>query len=218
MQQSLLLDDSDREPFAEAEPFTGLLEGLYQRGWSIQRNFLPPSLIARLRDEAQAQWRDGVFQAAAIGRGDEREVRPEIRGDQIHWLDTANAAPAQHDYLTTMERLRTHANRTLLLGLERFEVHAARYPEGHGYRRHLDRFRGSEERLLTCVLYLNEDWRAEEGGALRLYTGEGEVEVLPEAGTLAAFITEGMWHEVLPATRPRLAMTGWYRRDGAFPL
>lgn len=218
MQHSLVSDDPVRDPLARTEPFTTLLDELYQKGWSVQRDLFSPPLIARLREEALAQWRDGAFLPAAVGRGEGRSVHPEIRGDQVHWLDPANAGPGQRDYLSTMERLRLLANRTLFLGLEHFEVHAARYPEGRGYRRHLDRFHGSEERRLTCVLYLNEAWRANHGGALRLYTDEGEVEVFPEAGTLAAFITEGMWHEVLPATRPRLAMTGWFRREGALPL
>jgi len=36
--------------------------------------------------------------------------------------------------------------------------------------------------------------------------------LLPEAGTFVAFLAERFPHEVLPARRPRLALTGWFRR------
>ena len=37
---------------------------------------------------------------------------------------------------------------------------------------------------------------------------------LPQAGTLALFLSADMPHEVLPATRERLSLTGWFRRRG----
>ena len=38
--------------------------------------------------------------------------------------------------------------------------------------------------------------------------------MLPQAGTLALFLSGEMPHEVLPATRERLSLTGWFRRRG----
>jgi SM-20-related protein len=38
------------------------------------------------------------------------------------------------------------------------------------------------------------------------------LDVLPEGGTLVAFLSERFQHEVLPARRERLALTGWFRR------
>jgi len=67
--------------------------------------------------------------------------------------------------------------------------------------------------VLSCVLYLNDAWLPEHGGALRMHFDDrSPVDVLPEAGTLVAFLSAQLDHEVLPATRPRLALTGWYRR------
>ena len=42
--------------------------------------------------------------------------------------------------------------------------------------------------------------------------------VLSEAGTLVVFLSADVPHEVLPATRDRLSLTGWFRRrgDGVF--
>ena len=50
---------------------------------------------------------------------------------------------------------------------------------------------------------------------MRLYLADGrELDVLPEAGTLVVFLSADLPHEVLPATRERLSLTGWLRRRG----
>jgi Rps23 Pro-64 3,4-dihydroxylase Tpa1-like proline 4-hydroxylase len=87
------------------------------------------------------------------------------------------------------------------------------YPPGTFYRRHRDSFRGDDARVLSGVLYLNDAWTAGDGGALRLYLGGGETrDVLPVAGTLICFLAPRYEHEVLPASRERLAVSGWFLR------
>ena len=105
--------------------------------------------------------------------------------------------------------------RRSLLGLFSFEGHYAIYPPGAGYRRHRDRFRDDDARVLSCVLYLNAGWSMQDGGALRMHFDGGQQgDVLPIGGTLVCFLSERFEHEVLPATRERLALTGWFRRRG----
>jgi len=104
-------------------------------------------------------------------------------------------------------------NQSRFLGLLSFEGHYAIYPPGAFYRRHRDRFRDDDTRVLSCILYLNEGWRRADGGALRIHLGEGVVrDVLPAAGTLACFLAERYEHEVLPTSRERLAVSGWFLR------
>jgi SM-20-related protein len=104
-------------------------------------------------------------------------------------------------------------NRDLMAGLADFEGHFARYPAGSAYARHIDRLVGSDARAISTVLYLNEGWQPEDGGALRIYLGGGRsADVLPEGGRLVAFLSDRFEHEVLPATRERLSFTGWFRR------
>ena len=76
-------------------------------------------------------------------------------------------------------------------------------------------FRGSAPfgvRVVSCVLYLNDGWKASDGGALRIYCDDDVREVMPVGGTLVCFLSERFEHEVLPATRERLSITGWFRR------
>jgi SM-20-related protein len=120
--------------------------------------------------------------------------------------------------LAELEALRVAVNRQMLLGLLEFEGHFARYEPGTGYERHYDQFRGTSRRQLTVTLYLNEDWRAAYGGNLRIHLDDADspraIDVMPAGGTLVSFLSARFAHEVLPATRQRLAMTGWFlRRD-----
>jgi SM-20-related protein len=69
--------------------------------------------------------------------------------------------------------------------------------------------------LLSVVLYLNEGWQSQWGGRLRLWPDpDAQVvatEVEPRAGTLVAFLSEKIPHEVLAATRERYSIAGWFR-------
>lgn len=101
------------------------------------------------------------------------------------------------------------------LGLEDFESHFALYPPGAFYLKHVDRFRDDDRRMVSAVLYLNDDWLPEHGGQLRMYLDESlEQDVVPNGGCLVVFLSGDIPHEVLPATRDRLSLTGWFRRRG----
>ena len=109
--------------------------------------------------------------------------------------------------------MRTSCNRELALGLFEFEAHYALYPPGTRYARHRDRFRDDDARVLSCVLYLNDAWCAEDGGALRVHLDDARrLDVVPAGGTLVAFLSARFEHEVLASQRQRLALTGWFRR------
>jgi SM-20-related protein len=105
-------------------------------------------------------------------------------------------------------------NRTLQLGLFDFECHFACYPAGAHYARHNDQFQGDSDRELSCVLYLNENWKREDGGQLRLHLDSGDTapkDILPRGGRLVMFISRRFAHEVLPAARERFSIAGWFK-------
>jgi SM-20-related protein len=194
---------------------TAIASDLAARGWSCCDDFLVPERIAALRTEAHAVRERGEFRAAAVGAGGRRAVRRAIRGDEISWLGPP-FSPSLAQLAADLEELRLALNRELTLGLFDVELHFARYGPGRSYARHFDQLTGSEARVLSWVLYLNDDWRAEEGGALRLYTSQHArapvLEFPPRGGRLMVFLSERYEHEVLPATRERLSITGWFRR------
>jgi len=191
-----------------------LIEGIAGPGWVAMPEFLPAALVAALAARARQRHAAGDFRAAAIGSGTSRQIVAEVRGDEIHWLDRDPCA-AEQEFLRRLEELRLALNRELQLGLFECECHYALYPPGAVYARHVDQFAGDARRIVSTVLYLNEAWSADDGGQLRLYLEDGgHADVLPEGGTLALFLSERFAHEVLPASRERLSLAGWFRRRG----
>ena len=189
-----------------------MIEQLATRGFGIVDEFVAGGLLSDLRARCLSLQASGGLRQARIGRGTQEREAPEVRGDFISWL-SAPALDAEQLLLARFEDLRTALNRGLMAGLEDFQGHFALYPSGATYARHVDRLVGTDVRAISVALYLNEDWAADEGGALRIYTGSGASEdVLPRGGRLVAFQSERFEHEVLPATRERLSFTGWYRR------
>lgn len=191
-----------------------IVEDLAETGRSVQPGFLAPAEVRALREEAFERWRAGAFRQAGVGAGAEFGVRSEIRSDRILWL-AEPYTEAQRRYLDRLEQLRLAINRSLYLGLFSFEGHLAVYPPASFYRKHLDRFQKAGHRVISCILYLNEDWKPEDGGQLRLYDGpEDNAEsrdVLPGGGNFVIFLSGSVYHEVLPATRERVSLTGWFR-------
>jgi len=99
----------------------------------------------------------------------------------------------------------------------------------------------TDRRQLTFSLYLNDKWEESDGGKLRVYLprnsrkansdgcecasggncGETAIEgleeymdVTPQGGTCAIFLSAEFPHEVLDSKADRLSLTGWFlRRD-----
>ena len=112
-------------------------------------------------------------------------------------------------YLERLMNLIQFLNENLFLSLKDYEVHLTIYPEGSFYKKHLDQFNRDDHRKLSVICYLNKDWKESYGGQLRMHLSEKALDFLPLAGRIICFRSDQIEHEVLPATRPRLSLTGW---------
>ena len=196
-----------------ADTIAAMIDGIAERGHAIGRAVLPEATLAALRERVASLDAAHALRPARIGRGEEQRRHAGVRGDRIRWLDETSPDAAEAAALALLDALRVACNRSLMTGLVEYEGHYALYPPGASYARHRDCFRDDDTRVISAVLYLNDGWRVEDGGALRLYVEGGRaIDVPPEAGTLVAFLSARFDHEVLPARRPRLALTGWFRR------
>jgi SM-20-related protein len=192
-----------------------MADGLAEHGWSQHNVFLSPELTLELAAECRVLADSGALNPAGIGKGAAQLLRADIRGDRILWLQ-AGQSPACDRYLQIMENLRMTLNRELYLGLDEYESHFAFYAPGAGYQAHLDRFRDDDCRTVSVVIYLNQDWLPEQGGALRLHPlGKCTEDIAPLGSRLVLFLSADMLHEVLPATRDRMSLAGWFRRRPA---
>jgi Rps23 Pro-64 3,4-dihydroxylase Tpa1-like proline 4-hydroxylase len=97
-------------------------------------------------------------------------------------------------------------------------------PGGSTYPLHIDNPQGladNDIRKLTCILYLNPDYQAGDGGELRIHTNEKEtIDVNPDGGRMVMFWSDEIPHEVLPTClddtsdkKHRYALTLWIPTD-----
>ena len=186
-------------------------------GWASLPGSVGDGDALRLRRECEEACENGSFRRAGVGRGSALEIREDIRRDQVLWLQPSETSMEQALYLSKLETLRLAINQRFFLGLFEFEGHFAIYPEGAFYKAHLDRHAGTSDRVVTVILYLNQHWQPGDGGELKLWTGpDGRagdfVLIEPRMGTLVCFLAGDFWHEVLPAKKTRMSITGWFRQ------
>lgn len=180
-------------------------------GISIRDQFLSAEELRALRDCALLRESRGDFAAARIGGRGAAQRLTAIRGDLICWLRHPLLPPEQA-LEHRLEEMRLQLNSEAFLGLFELELHYAKYPPGAAYARHVDQPEGSAQRTLSMALYLNLDWRPGDGGVLRIFHAKNQaLDIEPLGGRLVCFLTSGREHEVLPARRERLSLSGWFR-------
>lgn len=150
---------------------------------------------------------------------------------------------ARDDLLDLMADLRVLLQNELSIELsESMELQYLRYPgrskndtsdnnnkKKGFYGRHFDSSSDdiiTRKRKVSLLLYLNEDgWDGDkDGGILRAYIppkkktnsgsdGANQQDVVPEGGKLVLFDSKTVEHEVLPTTKERWAVVGWFLSD-----
>ncbi|MCR9834819.1 2OG-Fe(II) oxygenase [Vibrio parahaemolyticus] len=187
-----------------------LIDALATDGYYIWDDFLSDEEVTQLRDCIPDNWKK-----ARIGRNDDVTRIESIRSDKIQWLKPAMGQPIAN-YLSKMEEIRQEVNRHFFLGLFEYEAHFAKYEKGDFYQKHLDCFKGNENRRLTTVFYMNESWSEEDAGELVVYDlNDKEIATIPpRGGRLLVFLSEQFPHEVLPTNAERFSIAGWFRING----
>ncbi len=189
--------------------FNAIADGLSSDGYAVSDQFLSQAETHAILSLSSFEKASQHLKPAAVGKQQSRQVNESIRGDLIQWIDKTQAPPALSIYLAKIERLRHFLNQQLFLGLRDFEIHMTVYPPGAFYKRHLDQFKRDGHRKISVICYLNDSWNEDYGGQLRMYVPEGHLDVMPNAGRLVCFRSDRLEHEVLPATRHRMSLTGW---------
>ncbi|RTZ16704.1 SM-20 protein [Vibrio aquaticus] len=187
-----------------------LIDALFTQGYYVWDDFLSEEEVAQLRDSIPEDWNK-----ARIGRNDDVMRESSIRSDKIQWLTRDMGQPVA-GFLDKMEQIRLEANRHFFLGLFEYEAHFAKYEKGDFYQKHLDCFKGNENRRLTTVFYMNESWSEEDAGELVVYDLDDNkiATIPPRAGRLFVFFSEQFPHEVLPTNAERFSIAGWFRVNG----
>jgi SM-20-related protein len=193
-----------------------IADGLATDGYAIVGKFLTMQEVNHILNLDEFKAGLFHFRKAGIGKQSDKQINEAIRGDYIHWIDKNTAAAPLKHYLDRLQEMILYINRTLFLSIRDTEVHMTIYPRGAYYKRHLDQFRADDHRKLSVICYLNKDWTNYDGGQLRMHLPSGHLDVLPDAGKLVCFRSDMIEHEVLPANRERLSLTGWLLNQEKF--
>lgn len=204
-----LLQLSDFEVNWQDKITDSLIDDLVNTGWTvIDKVFDDKALLALQSESGFVKYR-----AAELSAG----IRvSNIRGDNIRWITKDFFAGFY--YLQTINELASLLNRTLFAGIRHSEAHYACYPAGFGYQWHSDNPAGRDERVISAVFYLNDDWESNDGGALEVIDNHGEHHnVMPVANRMVIF-DSNLRHQVQIAHRQRYSIATWMRRDGLVPF
>lgn len=203
---ALVLPGMDRQA-----RFETLIEGLMEREYAVMDEFISGELVDALRQDLQARLAAGLMRPAGIGQQQAFQHNAQIRRDHISWIEDSETTPAEQEYIDLVKAFMRYLNETCYTGLHDFESHYAWYDAGSFYKKHIDQFRSDSGRKYSVIIYLNPEWTAADGGELVLYRDTGRVPVLPEGGRVVFFRSDRIEHEVLPARKPRLSITGWLK-------
>jgi SM-20-related protein len=194
-----------------------MMEELATKKWSASDSVFPKAFCQKLLKECQHLENENMLKKAAIGFGQEKSIQSAIRGDLTYWLSEEHHRPAQTEFLEALCAIRESLNPGLFLGLRREEAHFAVYPPGTGYQKHVDNHRGQGHRLITFILYLNEDWKEADGGKLSLFDPNNEKilldQISPRFGNFVLFCSDVFPHQVEESFATRRSLTGWFRND-----
>ncbi|WP_201617405.1 2OG-Fe(II) oxygenase [Psychrobacter immobilis] len=185
------------------------LDKFVDYGWIVIDDiFKDKALLALQAESGFIDYRDAELTAG---------IRvSNIRGDRIRWI-TENFF-AGYYYLQSINALAALFNRSLFAGIRHSEAHYACYPVGFGYQWHSDNPTGRDERVISAVFYLNDDWSDSDGGALEVVDKHGiHHNVMPVANRLIIFDSD-LQHQVQIAHRQRYSIATWMRRDGLVPF
>jgi hypothetical protein len=211
-------------PYAGAQHNSQNRLSLQGPGYFTVTNFLGDAACKQMRHESEGLLKDKKFfqnqsEKEDGTRFDKRGVFAcELAGDE--WGTAAWLLAYTREVVLTLPMMLNMADPHLRISSQAYGGKlAVAVGDGSKYPIHVDNGAGGiggDLRKVTLVYYLNPGWDAEkDGGSLRIFHGDGEVEDLPPDGDrLVMFWADGVEHEVLPnwgkdVAKHRYAQTIW---------
>lgn len=225
-------------------------EQLATNGYYTCTDFLPKPVIEVLRSQSvglrnkgryEPSWSEKVRDDGTVERFDKEGVYA-CEPDGQDYYDAPDLITYMSVLLQTLPVVLNASAPTANLDLSNASFNAklaVTSPGGSKYPLHIDNPQGlsvGDTRKLTCILYLNPDYREGDGGELRIFlknNDKGEkdaletVDLTPEGGRILMFYSDEIPHEVL-ATAPngakddssldRYALTVWIPTENVAAL
>lgn len=190
------------------EKWISWMDELSEKDYVIADDFISDELYQQIMQFFHKLEEQESLKKAGIGSSQDFQVKKEVRGDLIYWLEQQRDTSIS-GFFDLMEELNENLRRFCFISLSGSEFHLAKYPAGTHYDRHIDQFNNRNNRQITVLIYLNENWKKGDGGELKIYNDNGNVLVEPIAKRLLLFKSDVVEHEVLKTNVPRYSLTGW---------
>ena len=191
--------------------FDTLINSYIENKIGIADHFLSDALSAHLKENLRILYADNQLSAAGTGQKDQTDHTNLFRTDQIYWLDRNHNNIHENSFFDLMDAFVSHLNETCFTGINAYEFHYTLYETGCYYKKHFDQFRNNDSRKFSMVMYLNEDWKENDGGELCIHTENSNQNISPMNGKSVFFKSNELEHEVLVTNKQRLSITGWLK-------
>lgn len=191
--------------------FNQLIDSFIENKVGIAEHFLNEDLAAHLKNNLTQLYTENLLLSAGTGN-DALVVHDKLfRSDRIYWLDRKHNNQHENDFFDLMDRFVSHLNSTCYTGITGYEFHYTLYEKGSFYKKHLDQFRSNGSRQYSMIMYLNTDWKINDGGELCIHHLNNLQNISPLNGKSVFFKSSELAHEVLITNKPRMSITGWLK-------
>jgi SM-20-related protein len=179
----------------------------------ITENFLSLSLATHLKENLNGLYAGQQLSSAGTGNDTNTVHNKLIRSDKIFWLDREHNDPHENEFFDLMDDFIGHLNSTCYTGITGCEFHYTLYEKGSFYAKHIDQFKNNGSRQYSMIMYLNENWKENDGGELCIHHPDRLQNITPVQGKSVFFKSSELEHEVLVTNQPRMSITGWLKID-----
>ena len=193
--------------FYSSEQWVNWVDQLAENDYIIIDDFLKKPTYSRLINFLSELEENNRLQKAGIGNQSDYQILSEVRGDYIFWLEK-NKHKETEELFELLDEVKEQLNQLCFLSLSDQEFHFAVYPPGSSYKKHYDQFKGNNNRMITLIIYLNENWTEENGGELSIESKNLIIAPLERRAVL--FKSDRLEHEVLKTNTERRSITGWF--------
>jgi SM-20-related protein len=195
------------------DTFNTLIDSFIDNKVGIAENFLSKSLASHLKANLTNLYAGEQLLSAGTGNDKTTVHNKLVRSDKIYWLDRSHHDSHENDFFDLMDTFISHLNSTCYTGITGYEFHYTMYETGSFYTRHIDQFKNNGSRQYSMIMYLNEDWKENDGGELCIHHSDHIQNIQPVNGKSVFFKSSELEHEVLLTNKPRMSITGWLKID-----
>ncbi|MBK8600109.1 MAG: 2OG-Fe(II) oxygenase [Flavobacterium sp.] len=196
--------------------FETLIASYLEDNIGIVTEFISDDLAQHLRQNLVKLEDQKLLLAAGTGNETKFVRNKKVRSDVIYWLDKSHNNVYETAFLIHIEAFIQYLNESCYAGITSYEFHYSLYEKGSFYQKHVDQFQDNSSRAFSMICYLNENWKVEDGGELRIHQFNSNQHISPTQGKTVFFKSDELEHEVLITNKRRMSVTGWLKREERF--